>query len=320
MMRYDFSAEKVGLKVTPFALAKYIPGGAPIYYDGGIVIDFRDFIWVNATYKSGYGVTAGLGFRIKKSIVVGYGYDLVLNNAKSYSGINQEILVGYRFPVKGTDNEKNKKELEEAQKEIERLNNELLTKKAESDSINAREARIKKQAEEEFAAKEQRLNDSINALNQALAKKEEIISQQKNNTNTNAVNNTNTVDNSNTTNNTNNNNTVTNSRNKNPNSPVKFDESQIKKSKDDYFLEMDESDSPQGFYVVVGAYSRDDYAKSHLDRTIGNFPSARLIYNKRNGFKYIVLIYSTEKAPVFETQAKARQSGISKVWILNYTR
>lgn len=330
MLRYDFKAEKIGLKVSPFALAKYIPG-ANIYYDGGVVIDFRDFVWLNATYKSGYGVTPSLGFRIKKSFVVSYGYDFILNSTKSQAGTNQEILAGFQFPITGSG-DKRKKELEEAQKEIERLNNELLTKQNREDSIQ----RVNAVTAREQEKKIQERNDSIQKLNDELAAKEEELKRKVEEAKNNPANNSNNPSNTNnstnpvvnTSPNTNIIDPVNNSNlnvNPNLNNPNKtknrlFDESQIKKSNNDYFLELDKTDSPQGLYLVFGAFGSDDNANAQLNKYKPQFPEARIIFNTRNSLKYIVLIYSLEKAPIFDLQYKARQMGLSKAWILNYIR
>lgn len=296
--RYDYTiSDKLGLKVTPFALAKFVPD-APFYYEGGFVLDFRDFIWVNATYKANYGVTPALGVKIKKSICIGYAYDIVLNNAKSYMGINQEILVGYRFPQK--DNSKEKKELEEAKKEIERLNGEValkteqvVKKQSEYDTLASQDARYRKESSEKFDKMETTLNDSINKLNQLLAKKPEVKPEVKPENNPVVEKTTN---------------------------PVSFDESQIKKSENDYFIELDQTDSPQGLYVIFGAYSKDESANLQLDKYKKDFPEARIIFNRRNSLKYVVFKYSNQRQPIFETQNKAHQMGLSKAWILNYIK
>ena len=301
-LRYDFEfSDKLGLKVSPLALVKFLPG-APIMYDAGLLIDFRDFVWLNATYKANYSVTASVGFKIKKSICIGYAYDVVINNGKSYAGINQEILLGYRFPVevKGKNNDK---ELEEAQKEIERLNQEVVAKRVEIDTINNQKNREKAIAENKYNEMEKSLNkdisdrnDSINKLNELLRKKVDPVKTDPVKTDP----------------------VKTDPVKTDP--PKKFDDSQIKKSDNDYFIEMDQSDSPQGLYVVFGAFSKDDLAQAQLNKYKSEFPEARMIYNKRNGYKYIVFKYSNQKQPVFETRDKAHQKGLTKAWILNYVR
>lgn len=303
--RYDISiGEKLGLTVSPFGMAKYVPG-APFQYDAGAVIDFRDFIWVNGTYKSGYAVTAALGVKIKKSICIGYAYDIVMNSTKSYAGINQEILVGYRFPVKGGDNSKEKKELEEAKKENERLKNELLVKQTQNDSLAAVDSKNRAEAAEKMTQKEKEMNEMETVKNDTINKLKEKLA--KNNTGKPEV--------------------VTNDkRNDNPLPPPppptnnNFDQSQIKRSENDYFVELDGTDSPQGLYVVFGAFSKDEGAQNQLSRYKKDFPDARIITNRRNGYKYIIFKYADQQAPAFETLGKAQRMGLNKAWILNYSK
>jgi hypothetical protein len=57
-----------------------------------------------------------------------------------------------------------------------------------------------------------------------------------------------------------------------------------------------------------------------LQRYKNDFPEARIILNKRNGYKYIIFKYSTQPAPVFEVLNKAKSAGLSKAWILQYSR
>lgn len=296
MARYDFEfSDKLGLKITPFSLVKFV-SGAPVNYDIGLVADFRDFVWVNATYKSGYAITASLGFRIKKSFVIGYAYDVILNNSKSMAGINQEILVGYRFPVKGTDNAKSKKELEEAQKEIDRLKLEALAKSLQYDSLAKEDEKYRIESKENFAKMQAAKNDSINELKLVIEKKDALkpppsgLDSVKNKIANNNV------------------------------DPEKFDNSQIKRSKDDYFTELDQTDSPQGLYVVFGVFSKEENANAYLAKYKPAFPESRIILNQRNGFMYIIFKYADQPKPVFETKTKALGMGLSKAWILNYVR
>jgi len=98
----------------------------------------------------------------------------------------------------------------------------------------------------------------------------------------------------------------------------------VKRNVDDHFLEiLDKSDSPNGYYVVVGAFGRKDLAENLLRISKKEFPKARLIYNERNNLYYVILKYSTD----FKTVKKAYKTSRSmeggrfyKAWILDYHR
>ena len=98
----------------------------------------------------------------------------------------------------------------------------------------------------------------------------------------------------------------------------------VKTNADDHFLEiLDKSDSPNGYYVVVGAFGRKDLAEKLLRTSKTEFPNARLIYNERNNLYYVILKYSTD----FKTVKKAYKISRTleggrfyKAWILDYHR
>ena len=288
--RYDIKiTEKPLLYVSPLAMAKYVPG-APIQYDGGIVVDFKNIGWISTLYKANYAVTPSIGFRIKKSLYIGYAYDVVLNTTKNLSGINQEILLGYSFA--GTkDDTKLKKQLEDALAEQERLRMELAAKIKSLDSLSADYDKQRRDIMARMDEMERNYNDSIAKLNALLVQKDKDLAEAK----------TKQVE-------------KTNNKNKN------FDDSRIKQSKDDYFIELDDSDAPQGYYVVFGAFKDAARADEQFNKYKADFPDARIIYNKRNGLRYIIFKYSTERMQVFETHARAKDKGLQKAWILNYTR
>ncbi len=289
--RYDIKiTDKPLLYVGPLAMAKYVPG-APIQYDGGIVVDLKNIGWISALYKANYAITPSIGFRIKKNLYIGYAYDLVLNSTKNLSGINQEILLGYSFAGTKEDT-KIKKQLEEALAEQERLRMELAAKIKNLDSLSADYDKQRKEIMDRMDEMERIYNDSIAKLNALLAQKDKDLAEAKNKQGI----------------------EKTDKSNKN------FDDSRIKQSKDDYFIELDDTDAPQGFYVVFGAYKDPARADEQFNKYKSDFPEARIIYNKRNGLRYVIFKYSTDKMPIFETHARAKDKGLQKAWILNYKR
>lgn len=284
-MQYKFLlSEKLNMNLIPNARAMFVPG-APIQYDGNLMLDMKNLFFVSAGYRSNYAVSAGGGIRIKKNLMIGYAYNFVMNVTNAYGPTNQEIIVGYSFGVKSND--KDKKKLEEAEKEIERLQAEIRKIQNEKDSINREKDKSISELKETIKEKEVYYNDTINKLNDELNKlKAELKNPPSNTTNTT---------------NTNNN-----------------DDKDIKRSKDDHFIELDKSESPKGYYVILGAYGKMSNAESQLANLKSEFPDARIIYNERNGLNYILLIYSEQKPPVFDTRRKAHKMGHNKAWILDY--
>ncbi len=98
----------------------------------------------------------------------------------------------------------------------------------------------------------------------------------------------------------------------------------VKTNKDDHFIEiLDKSDSPNGYYVVVGAFGRKDLAEKLLKTSKQEFPNARLIYNERNNLYYVILLYTKDfnKAKSAYTRSRGLEGGrFYKAWVLDYHR
>lgn len=98
----------------------------------------------------------------------------------------------------------------------------------------------------------------------------------------------------------------------------------VKTNVDDHFLEtFDKTDSPNGFYVIVGAFGEKNRAQKLLKTSKKEFPNARLIYNERNGLYYVILYYSKSFDKVKDAYDKSRQlegGRFYKAWILDYHR
>lgn len=281
-MKYDWMvSEPLNLSIIPFAKVMYV-SGAPLQYDINVSADFKNIGWVTATYRSNYSVGANLGVRIKKNLMLGYSYNFVMNNTNAYGPVNQEILFGYSFGTKSNDKEK--KLLEEALKENERLKMELQKKQNENDSLAREKARSEEELNEKLRKQEEYYNDTVNKLNEEIRK----LREQKK-----------TVEEVKTTNTT--------------------DDKLIRRTDNDHFVELDKTtESPKGYYVIDGAFGQLSNAEEHFNEIKANFPEARIIFNERNQLHYILLTYSTEKTKVFDTHRKSRGLGLEKSWILEY--
>jgi type IX secretion system PorP/SprF family membrane protein len=97
-------------------------------------------------------------------------------------------------------------------------------------------------------------------------------------------------------------------------------DSDIQVAKGYRFRELDNTASPDGYYVITGVFSSTVNAQNALERNKTRYPSTYLVINEMNGWYYVVVHYSTEPAPARKVfyELKSKQSG--KVWILNYRR
>ena len=65
--------------------------------DGGLLIGYKDWVWVSGMYRYDYAVTIGGGFKVHDAVKIGYAYDLALNDLRSYTNGTHEIMVGIVF-------------------------------------------------------------------------------------------------------------------------------------------------------------------------------------------------------------------------------
>lgn len=103
------------------------------------------------------------------------------------------------------------------------------------------------------------------------------------------------------------------------NPPVEDDK--FKSNSNDHFIELNGSDTRNGYYVIGGAFAEKKNADNLVRKIKSKFPSARIIKNKRNDLFYVMLYYSTEKGEgLAYASYKANQLPDEETWILYYNR
>ena len=91
-----FIVKEKGISITPQGLVRFIPN-TPFQFDSNINLDWKDKLWIGATYKSDYAIAANVGFCLYKQLYVGYSYDFIIGNIGKYSGMSQEIMINFKF-------------------------------------------------------------------------------------------------------------------------------------------------------------------------------------------------------------------------------
>ncbi len=91
---YTFRVGDFG--IMPNVLLKYVYP-APLQVDAGIKFDWRDQIWLGASYRHKDAVSFMGGFAYKDFLVFAYSYDLATSNLRNYSTGTHEMMVGVRF-------------------------------------------------------------------------------------------------------------------------------------------------------------------------------------------------------------------------------
>lgn len=95
----------------------------------------------------------------------------------------------------------------------------------------------------------------------------------------------------------------------------------VKSNSGDHFIELNNNDTPNGYYVIGGAFAEKKNADALVRKIKSKFPSARIIKNKRNDLYYVMLYYSTKKGEgLAYASYKANQLPDEETWILYYNR
>ncbi len=89
----------------------------------------------------------------------------------------------------------------------------------------------------------------------------------------------------------------------------------------DYFVELNGNDTPNGYFVVTGAFAQKSNADALIRKIKSKYPNARIILNKRNNLYYVVLYHSTEKGEgLAQADYKAKSNLIEETWVLSYIK
>jgi type IX secretion system PorP/SprF family membrane protein len=101
-----------------------------------------------------------------------------------------------------------------------------------------------------------------------------------------------------------------------------FDINEVFKSNNaDHFIELNNNDTPNGYYLIGGAFAEKKNADQLVRKIKSKFPSARIIKNKRNDLYYVMLYYTTKKGEGLAYESyKAGQLPDEETWILFYNR
>lgn len=97
-------------------------------------------------------------------------------------------------------------------------------------------------------------------------------------------------------------------------------EEKIDYAKGYHFVELDKTDSPDGFYVITGVYGDRANAEKVLGRMKSYNPSSRLIINQKNNYFYILVHYSKRQLEAVQERLKYKSKTGRDVWVLNYKR
>jgi type IX secretion system PorP/SprF family membrane protein len=87
-----------------------------------------------------------------------------------------------------------------------------------------------------------------------------------------------------------------------------------------HFVNLDKTESPDGFYVITGVFSNRQNADMMLSKNLGEYPDSYLVINESNNYYYVVILYSLDQQLASNTFTEYKMKKKQKVWILNYLK
>ncbi len=88
--------------VIPSVMVKYM-SPMPLQVDVNAKLQYRDFLWLGASYRVKYGFAGMVGMNISNTVQVGYSYDYSTTALNNYSHGTHEFLIGFTIGNKYDD-------------------------------------------------------------------------------------------------------------------------------------------------------------------------------------------------------------------------
>jgi len=111
--RFKFVDEKIILE--PLVMARFTEA-MNYQIEPGLLVGYKDWVWVSGLYRYDYGVTIAGGFKVHNTVKIGYAYDLALNEIKDHTNGTHELMLGIIFGKK--DDQATKAEVEELRQKL----------------------------------------------------------------------------------------------------------------------------------------------------------------------------------------------------------
>jgi type IX secretion system PorP/SprF family membrane protein len=286
-LKYNFILSKdKGISIAPQALVRYVPN-APLQYDGTLSLDWKDKMWIGASYKSDYAITAFAGVCIHKQLYIGYAYDIILGNISKYAGTSHEIMVNFKFG-------KNKKEEQPSPANVQSSNAGNEAYQTRLDSLQS----VIRDEQAQITENKKKLEELNNKLEQRQAATPASPS-----TGTEAA--------------------VLKNENQNAaavetNADKAFENGTwLVTNSAAGFKDANDHPAQKGFYVVAGTFVYRDFAEAEVKRLSANgFSKTSLLFSAAKQYNYVFISTSPVKEDALKKAGEARKSGIKDAWVL----
>lgn len=97
---YDFKFSSSRFTLSPLILFRTTDAFAE-QIDAGFNFKYKDLAWIGAMYRYDADVVVAAGFKVHKSVSVGYSYDFGITDLADHNSGSHEIMLGFNFNRKG---------------------------------------------------------------------------------------------------------------------------------------------------------------------------------------------------------------------------
>ncbi len=129
-VKYDIALDQSEeILLSPNIIVRKVTN-APLQYDAGLNLNWKDKFWVGAMYRSNYAIGINAGLTLNRRFSVGYSYDYMMGSIANYAGTSSEIMIAVKLGKlkyrHGDDTlTAQDKQIAELQEEIEDLKNKV---------------------------------------------------------------------------------------------------------------------------------------------------------------------------------------------------
>ncbi len=88
--------------LIPSVMVKYVQP-VPLQVEGNVKLQYRDLLWLGASYRHNDGFAGMAGLNVSRSFMVGYSYDHTITPLRTFTRGTHEILLGFTFSNRQED-------------------------------------------------------------------------------------------------------------------------------------------------------------------------------------------------------------------------
>lgn len=163
---YDIPIKKDVWHIEPGVMFRATEGKA-YQVDVNVALKYKSLAYLAFTYRYDYAVTIGAGIQLHERLLLGYAYDVAVNDLSGRAGGTHEMMVGIKF---GKTEDKG---LIEALQRIEKLEQVTGDHENRIDSIDQRNQKLQEELEkkdEEIERLKKEIQETIDAFSDSLEK------------------------------------------------------------------------------------------------------------------------------------------------------